>query len=153
MNQLIHTASLTLVLHQLGWGIPHAIWRNHAYAFYLHSITNGNNKTKSSLAWTDSINILLVFTLSNHTDHITNCRSSLVHSLNEQPRHIRLNVIYKVREIKYTHAPSVIYCSKPGSSGKTKLFFFNFKKRHPSCVFPYELNNVIKYSLTQLFIK
>jgi len=52
MNQLIHTTSPTLVLHQLGWGIPHAIWRNHAYAFYLNSITNSNGNTKISLAWT-----------------------------------------------------------------------------------------------------
>jgi len=51
MNQLIHT-SPTLVLHQLGWGIPHAVWRNHAYAFYLDSITNGNGNTKFSLALT-----------------------------------------------------------------------------------------------------
>jgi len=50
MNQLIHT-SPTLVLHQLGWGIPHAIWRNHAYAFYLNSITNSNGDTKFSFAW------------------------------------------------------------------------------------------------------
>jgi len=49
MNQLIHT-SPTLVLHQLGWEIPHAMWRNHAYAFYLDSITNGNGNTKFSLA-------------------------------------------------------------------------------------------------------
>jgi len=53
MNQLIHTTSPTLVLHQLGWGIPHAMWRNHAYAFYLNSITNSNGNTKFSLAWTD----------------------------------------------------------------------------------------------------
>jgi hypothetical protein len=52
MNQLIHTTSPTLVLHQLGWGIPHAMWRNHAYAFYLDLITNGNGNTKFSLAWT-----------------------------------------------------------------------------------------------------
>ena len=52
MNQLIHTTSPTLLLHQLGWGIPHAMWRNHAYAFYLDSITNGNGNTKFSLAWT-----------------------------------------------------------------------------------------------------
>jgi len=51
MNQLIHT-SPTLVFHQLGWGIPHAMWRNHAYAFYLDSIINGNGNTKFSLAWT-----------------------------------------------------------------------------------------------------
>ena len=51
MNQLIHM-SPTLVLHQLGWGIPHAMWRNHAYAFYLVSITNGNGNKKFSLAWT-----------------------------------------------------------------------------------------------------
>ena len=46
--------SPTLVLHQLGWGIPHAMWHNHAYAFYLNSITNGNGNTKFSLAWTKS---------------------------------------------------------------------------------------------------
>jgi len=51
MKQLIHM-STTLVLHQLGWGIPHAMWRNHAYTFYLHSITNSNGNTKFSLAWT-----------------------------------------------------------------------------------------------------
>jgi len=51
MNQLIRT-SPTLALHQLGWGIPHAMWRNHAYAFYLNSITNGNGNTKFSLLWT-----------------------------------------------------------------------------------------------------
>jgi len=51
MNQLIHT-SPTLVLHQLEWGIPHAMWRNHAYAFYLDSITNSNGNTNFSLAWT-----------------------------------------------------------------------------------------------------
>jgi len=51
MNQLIHT-SPTLVLHQLGWGIPHAMWRNHAYVFYLDSITNSNGNTKFSLTWT-----------------------------------------------------------------------------------------------------
>ena len=45
MNQLIHT-SPTLVLHQLGWGIPQAMWPNHAYAFYPDSITNGNGNTK-----------------------------------------------------------------------------------------------------------
>ena len=28
------------------------MWRNHAYAFYLDSITNGNGNTKFSLAWT-----------------------------------------------------------------------------------------------------
>ena len=44
--------SPTLVLHQLGWGIPHAMWHNHAYAFYLDSITNSNGNTKFSLAWT-----------------------------------------------------------------------------------------------------
>ena len=54
MNQLIHT-SPTLVLHQLGWGIPHAMWRNHTYAFYLNSITNSNGNKKSSLAWTMSM--------------------------------------------------------------------------------------------------
>ena len=52
MNQLIHKTSPTLVLHQLGWGIPQAMWRNHAYEFYLVSITNGNGNTKFSLAWT-----------------------------------------------------------------------------------------------------
>jgi len=52
MNQLIHTTSPTLVLHQLGWGITHAMWRNRAYAFYLNS--NGN--TEFSLAWTLYIN-------------------------------------------------------------------------------------------------
>jgi len=66
MNQLIHT-SPTLVLHQLGWGIPHAMWRNHAYAFYLDSITNGNGNTKFSLAWTTHwqrlMNFLLLFLL------------------------------------------------------------------------------------------
>jgi hypothetical protein len=51
MNQLIHT-SPTLVLHQLGWGIPHTMRCNHAYAFYLDSITNSNGNTKFSLAWT-----------------------------------------------------------------------------------------------------
>ena len=51
MNQLIHTTSPTLVLHQIGWGIPHAMWRNHAYAFYLDSITNSNGNTKFSLVW------------------------------------------------------------------------------------------------------
>ena len=51
MNQLIHM-SPTLVLHQLGFGIPHAMWHNHAYAFYLNSITNSNGNTKFSLAWT-----------------------------------------------------------------------------------------------------
>jgi len=55
MNQLIHTTSPTLVLHQLGWGIPHAMWRNAAYALYLNSITNNNGNTKFSLAWTTSI--------------------------------------------------------------------------------------------------
>jgi len=40
MNQLIHTTSPTLVLDQLGWGIPHVMWRNRAYIFYLDSITN-----------------------------------------------------------------------------------------------------------------
>ena len=51
---LIHTTSPTLVLHQLGWGLPHAMWCNHAYAFYLDSITNGNGNgnKKFSLAWT-----------------------------------------------------------------------------------------------------
>ena len=52
MNQLIHTTSLTLVLHQLGWGIPHAMWGNHAYAFCLDSVTNGIGNTNFSLAWT-----------------------------------------------------------------------------------------------------
>ena len=52
MNQLIHTTSPTLVLHQLGWGIPHAMWRNHAYAFYLDSIASSSGNTKLSLAWT-----------------------------------------------------------------------------------------------------
>ena len=52
MNQLINTTSHTLVLHQLGWGIPHAMWRNHAYAFYLNSITDSNGNTKFSFAWT-----------------------------------------------------------------------------------------------------
>jgi len=28
------------------------MWRNHVYAFYLDSITNGNGNTKFSLAWT-----------------------------------------------------------------------------------------------------
>jgi len=56
MNQLIHT-SPTLVLHQLGWGIPHAMWRNHAYAVYLNSITSSNGNTKFSLAWTIIITI------------------------------------------------------------------------------------------------
>jgi len=51
MNQLIHTTSPTLVLHQLGWGIPHSMWRSHAYAFYLDSITNGNGYAKFSVAW------------------------------------------------------------------------------------------------------
>jgi len=51
MKQLIHT-SPTLVLHQLGWEIPHAMWRNHTYAFYLDSITNSNGNTKFSFAWT-----------------------------------------------------------------------------------------------------
>ena len=55
MNQLIHTTSPKLVLHQLGWGILHAMWRNHAYAFYLNSITNGNGNTKFSLAWTSGL--------------------------------------------------------------------------------------------------
>ena len=63
MNQLIHTKSPTLVLHQLEWGIPHAMWRNHAYAFYLDSITNGNGtgngNTKFSLAWTLYIVIII----------------------------------------------------------------------------------------------
>jgi hypothetical protein len=49
MNQLIHTTSPTLVLHQLEWGIPHAMWRNHTYAFYLNSITNSNGNTKFPL--------------------------------------------------------------------------------------------------------
>ena len=72
-----------------------------------------------------SINILPVFTPSDHTNHITNGRSSLVHSANEQPRHIiRLSVIYKVRKIKYAHAHSLIYCSKSGSSVKIKLVFY-----------------------------
>jgi len=52
MNQLVHTPSPTLVLHQLGWGIPHAMWCSHAYTFYQDSITNGNGNTKFSLAWT-----------------------------------------------------------------------------------------------------
>jgi len=61
MNQLIHT-SPTLVLHQLGCGIPHAMWRNHAYAFYLDSITNSNDNTKFSLAWT--------LAKTKHTEHL-----------------------------------------------------------------------------------
>jgi len=52
MNQLIRTTSPTLLLHQLGWGIPHGMWHNHAYAFYLNSITNSNGNTRFSLAWT-----------------------------------------------------------------------------------------------------
>jgi len=52
MNQLIHTTSPTLALHQLGWGIPHAMWRNHPYVFYLNSISNSTGNTKFSLAWT-----------------------------------------------------------------------------------------------------
>jgi len=52
MNQLIHTTSPTLLLHQLVWGIPHAMWCNHAYTVYLDSITDGNGNTKFSLAWT-----------------------------------------------------------------------------------------------------
>jgi len=55
MNQLIPTTSPTLVLQQLGWRIPHAMWRNHAYAFSLDSITNGNGNTKFSLAWTQGL--------------------------------------------------------------------------------------------------
>jgi len=57
MNQLIYT-SPTLVLHQLWWGIPHAMWRSHAYAFYIDSITNSNGNTKFSLAWTKQIHKL-----------------------------------------------------------------------------------------------
>jgi len=65
MNKLIHTTSPMLVLHQLGWGIPHAMRRNHAYAFYLDSITNSNGNTTFSLAWKIiSIFVTLIDTLT-----------------------------------------------------------------------------------------
>ena len=63
MNQLIHTTSPTLVFHQLGWGILHAMWRSHAYAFCLNSITNSNGNTKLSLAWTFTLRNILKYLL------------------------------------------------------------------------------------------
>ena len=35
------------------------MWRNHAYAFYQDSITNGNGNTKFSLAWTHTFHVRL----------------------------------------------------------------------------------------------
>ena len=84
MNQLIHT-SPTLVLYQLGWGIPHAMWRNHAYGFYLDSITNSNGNTKFSLAWTGVIDkkqcyVLPVCTSLHFTSQSVGNKSLFLHT-------------------------------------------------------------------------
>jgi len=55
-----------LLLHQLGLGIPHAMWGNHAYALYLVSITNSKGNTKFPLAWTIRVDNQLDATITSY---------------------------------------------------------------------------------------
>ena len=118
--------------------LPSSLLTIHSTHNKLHSFLFIKSSSRTQL-FSGSVNILPDFTPSDHTNHITNGGSSLLHSLNEQPRHsTRLNVIYKVRKINYIHAHSLIYCSKLGSSGKIKLvFIYKFKERHPRYIYIY----------------